>query len=870
MNISRKKANITAICILIFLIASTAIFTSQTKAAGVTAGNPQGIIVSGTTGPLPSGVTPDGTAATTSYLSVSPYTLGITQPILVNMWIQPPPNAVRSLKDYTVTFTKPDKTTEIIGPLNSYPADSTAWFTYVPDQIGNWSAVFTFPGQYLPAGFYLAGVLVAYPNGTRLSGAPATGGTNLTSTYYQPSTSKTINFVVQADLVASWPPTPLPTSYWARPISVNFREWFQIAGSYPWGYANNYRFQGPYVTAPNTAHVIWRRAGELGGIVGGDIAEGGGGGVQTSIYSGGGFGMDTNFPSIIFMGRCYQTITKPMPQLVNGSIVVLPTSVWQCYDLRTGQIYWEQTGITQAPTRIMWEAATPEVVGAESDWRSAPALVYIGASRLIKYNPFTGAASTNISTPFTGTVWGNEKVYSVQTTGVTNDPYRLVTWNLTGSSTDFSTRIIGNVSYPFGSLGTCDFNTGISVTTGTVSTAGTQISRYLMGVDLTTGRLLWNVTSSLTYFEDAMADNGMYAASTQTQRQWAAWDLKTGKQAWVSEQTGDPWGCFWSYSAESGYGMIYTQTYNGVYAINWTTGKIVWHFIAPTPFAFETPYTTDGVNQYSFFGSAGVSVGDGKIFVFGNEHTPSQPMTRGWKMYAVNATTGTNMWNITGYMTPGAFADGYLTAGSGYDGFTYVFGPSQSATTVTAPQTETAAGTSVLIQGTVMDQSPGTLPSTTSPAGTASQAEPKLACVSEDSMGAYMEYVYMQMPIPSNFTVTGVPVNLIATDGNGNRINIGTATSDMTGTFQYAWTPPTAGLYKITATFAGTPAYGSSYATTGLTVGSAAIVPTPTATTTPISLDAINNNVTSTVIGGVIAIIIAIAIVGLLMLRKRP
>ena len=543
-----------------------------------------------------------------------------------------------------------------------------------------------------------------------------------------------------------------------------------------------------------TQHTLFGDAQvNYGGIVGGDVAERGGGGVQTSIYSGGGFGMDTNFPSIIFMGRCYQTITKPMMQLVNGSEVMLPTSVWQCYDLRTGQIYWEQTGITMVPTRIMWEAATPEVAGAESDWRSAPSLVYISASRLVKYNPFTGAASTNISIPFTGTVWGNEKVYSVQTTGVTADPYRLVIWNLTGSSTDFSTRVMSNVSYPFASLGTADFNTGIAVTTGTVSTAGTQISRFLQGVDLTTGKLLWNVTSSLTYFEDGMADNGMYAASTQTQRQWAAWDLRTGKQAWVSEQTGDPWGCFWSYSAESGYGLIYTQTYDGVYAINWTTGKIAWHFISPTPYAFETPYTTDGINQYSFFGSAGVSVGDGKIFVFSNEHTPSQPMTRGWKMYALNATTGTNMWNITGYMTPGAFADGYLTAGSGYDGFMYVFGPSKSATTVTAPQTEVTAGTSVLIQGTVMDQSPGTLPSTTSPVGTASEAEPKLACISDESMSAYMEYIYMQMPIPTNVTVTGVPVNLVATDSNGNSVNIGTATSDMTGTFQYAWTPPTAG-----------------------------------------------------------------------------
>jgi hypothetical protein len=150
LTILTKQANIIAISLLIFVMASSAIFTSPAQ-ADVIASNPQGIIVTGTTGPLPSGVIPDGTAATTSYLSVSPSLLGLTQPVLVNMWIQPPPNAVRSLKDYTVTFTKPDKTTEVIGPLNSYPADSTSWFTYIPDQTGDWSAVFTFPGEYLPA-----------------------------------------------------------------------------------------------------------------------------------------------------------------------------------------------------------------------------------------------------------------------------------------------------------------------------------------------------------------------------------------------------------------------------------------------------------------------------------------------------------------------------------------------------------------------------------------------------------------------------------------------------------------------------------------------------------------------------------------------
>jgi hypothetical protein len=241
-------------------------------------------------------------------------------------------------------------------------------------------------------------------------------------------------------------------------------------------------------------------------------------------------------------------------------------------------------------------------------------------------------------------------------------------------------------------------------------------------------------------------------------------------------------------------------------------------------------------------------------------------MTRGWKMFALNATTGANLWNITGYMTPGAFADGYLTAGSGYDGFMYVFGPSQSATTVTAPQTEITTGTSVLIQGTVMDQSPGTLPATTSPIGTAAAAQPKLACVSDDSMATYMEYIYMQIPIPSNATVTGVPVTLTATDQNGNSFNIGTATSDMTGTFQSAWTPTQAGLYKITATFAGTKSYGSSIATTGLTVGSV-VAPTTTPTATTVGAVATEASLITYIAIAAIAIILTIIAATIVMVK---
>ena len=103
----------------------------------------------------------------------------------------------------------------------------------------------------------------------------------------------------------------------------------------------------------------------------------------------------------------------------------------------------------------------------------------------------------------------------------------------------------------------------------------------------------------------------------------------------------------------------------------------------------------NGTSQYSFFGSA--MVADGKLYTYNTEHTPSQPVTRGWGLYCINATSGQGIWNITGPMQPGAIADGYLTAGNSYDGYMYVFGKGQSSTTISAPQTEVVAGHNAVI-----------------------------------------------------------------------------------------------------------------------------------------------------------------------------
>jgi hypothetical protein len=317
-----------------------------------------------------------------------------------------------------------------------------------------------------------------------------------------------------------------------------------------------------------------------------------------------------------------------------------------------------------------------------------------------------------------------------------------------------------------------------------------------------------------------------------------------------------PWGSdsFGGYSTLSAYGLFLRMSYDGVYAFNWTNGDIVWHYVDPAV-PFETPYTdVNGSQTYSFNG--GGLIADGKLYTYNTEHTPTMPITRGWGIQCINMTNGAGIWKIYGSSeSPAAISDGYLVAGNGADGYLYVYGKGQSATTVSAPQTAITSGTSAIISGTVLDQSP---------------AQPGTPCVSDASMATWMEYLHMQQPIDGlwhNETIYGVPVSINAVDPNGNAVHIATVTSDGTsGTFAYTWTPTIAGNYKIFATFAGDDSYGSSFATAYANVGSA---PTTAPAASAITGFATTNDLMTYITVGVIAIIIAIAILGVLILRKH-
>jgi hypothetical protein len=163
----------------------------------------------------------------------------------------------------------------------------------------------------------------------------------------------------------------------------------------------------------------------------------------------------------------------------------------------------------------------------------------------------------------------------------------------------------------------------------------------------------------------------------------------------------------------------------------------------------------------------------------------------------------------------------------------------------------------ILIKGTVTDQSPGQTCLGIPAAGT--------PAISDTSMSAWMEYLYMQQPKPDN--ATGVPVTLSYIDPNNNKYTIGTTTSDMTGQYSYTFAPDVPGTYKVIATFDGTDSYYSSSAQTIMSFEQPA---TTTQPTNALQQSAADLYFIPAIAGLFIFVAIIGAVLIVLLLRKRP
>jgi hypothetical protein len=371
-----------------------------------------------------------------------------------------------------------------------------------------------------------------------------------------------------------------------------------------------------------------------------------------------------------------------------------------------------------------------------------------------------------------------------------------------------------------------------------------------------------NVSSMLGPID---AESRVFFISDKETMQWSGYNLDTGEKLWgpVGKTRG------WNYYPTVGsggvsqvgfvaYGKLYTGGYGGeIFCYDSKNGTLLWKY-NNTDSGFETPY-----GLYPTFPAA---IADGKIYLYNNEHSPNSPIYKGGRVRCLNATTGEELWTMLSWAGVGGFADegwpiadGVIAYLNAYDMQIYAIGKGPSRTTVEAPMTSVTAGDTMIIRGTVTDISAGTTQNEQ-----AARFPNGVPAMSDANMSEWMEYVYMQKPLPAN--ATGVTVTLDSIDPNNNFIHIGTTTSDKSGTFGFAWEPPNIpGKYTIIATFAGSESYYGSYAETYAFVTEAP-QPTPEPTPTPASIA--DMYLLPSVIGIIIAIV-AVGLIIVLMLRKR-
>jgi outer membrane protein assembly factor BamB len=680
------------------------------------------------------------------------------------------------------TFTKPDGSKDTFMPLSgSYKAINTwpgqteetggLWFPYYPSQVGDWTVQFSYPGQSW-----------TFDNWT---------------VAFLPSTSQLVSFTVQTEAVRiGLPPVDLPTGYWEMPISPNNREWYTLGG--PW-LGNTHRGNfNPYTTAPATAHILWKQEGKSAvGIAGGDMG--------TFSYTGG-----TPFSvSNIWNGRIYYSY-RPDPD--SGNFVV-------CADQYTGEIIWERPfgsfspygggGLTMYMT-FPSPTATTEFTGSPRAemWQYA-------STAWTRYDPATGSVAQTIlpaagQSILTSPNFDSTYNYAYFTQTGRPMPYRrqyfnLIGWSRAAARTNWNAGIMFNVSVMQPDGTDPGFRPRMHVRDDIGLVIVTAVGNpNLYAFDMITGEALWVESMGFSkMYDETWTPDGKYIAMNTADMLYTCFNVsKTGLDLlWVSEvQPGMyPWHAFQRGAdcASFAYGNMYTGGYDGqVECWDPETGEIKWTSL--TESTTELPsgaYPTDEP-----------LIADGKGYLYVDEHSPTQPLFRGSKLFCFDVFTGEPIWNITGYFLPTAIAGGYLYAGdSRYTGSTYCFGKGQTETTTSVQTDVTERGSTVLIKGTVMDMSP---------------AQPGTPAISDEGMTEWMNYLHMQDAelINNPPTPKGVEVTLTAIDPNGNLQNIGIATSDFAGTFGMSWLPPVPGTYLIIAEFEGSESYWSSRATTYLQV----------------------------------------------------
>ena len=369
-----------------------------------------------------------------------------------------------------------------------------------------------------------------------------------------------------------------------------------------------------------------------------------------------------------------------------------------------------------------------------------------------------------------------------------------------------------------------------------------------------------------SWFQNLYAQGKYFIMSYRTWK-FIAYDPATGHKLYENQLKTD-WGdghpSYYDELAESVTsshnidGQMIIATFGGdIWNVNVTDGSTIWYTNTTNligPVGVDNPFGT-----WVLWSAFNPMLLDRGCFYAMVGHCYNPPLFHGAQLIAVNMTNGEKVWSYLDFpVMQNAEAYGVLLSYNCYDGQIYAFRKGPSATTVTAPTIGVTTATPITITGTVMDVSPGTKQTEQAlnfPNG--------LPCVSDESQSKWMEHVYQNQPFPTD--VTGVVVTLSVEDANGNVYEIGTTTSDTSGSFGFTWTPIISGDYKVMATFAGSESY---YGSSDAAYFYASEAPQPTPAPTPEPAPMTDTYVLGFGIGAIIAIL-AIGLVIILMLRKR-
>jgi outer membrane protein assembly factor BamB len=798
------------------------------------------------------------TKTTHAFVGAVPNPVGVNQETLLHIGI----TDFRTLyheyfEDLTVTVTKPDGTTETLGP---YRTDSTGGTgkIYVPDQIGTYTFKTHFPEQtqdYTPS-----------------SRIPWDGPVRFLA-----SESEILELVVQAEPVQTYSAHSLPMEYWSRPIDGQLREWSVIAGN--WAAAPPGLF-APYNDGPETAHILWARPMAMGGLAGGALGpqsmEDGDayeGKFQRSIIMNGIFyyhryteasrgGLDPQGVYAIDLHTGEELWFKNNTRFNHGQLFY-----WDAFNYHGVFGYlWEQDGRDWN----VYEAFTGEWAYTIED---APISTgpfgtgYFGSRTMFGANGEIYSYTMDIDEGWM-TLWNSSRTVNPCKLGTSSDgswarnmirdgfdrvypAERGIEWNVS-----IPTDLQGSARVYFYEDRIIGSNAG-----GGFSLAGRDDPIELWCVSLKPGQegtVLWRKTwqrppgQVAVDFAAASQEDEVFVLEVKETRQHYGFDSNTGEQIWGPTEK-LPYQGIYGIDQRIVYGKLlaFAKMAGVLHAYDINTGNLVWDFEA-TDYNGEVLWANDWSMEIVF-------ITDGKLYLGQTEHSVVDPKPRGGPFICLDAETGDVVWRADGMFRQSDWGgtaiigDSIIVTQDTYDQQIYAIGKGPSKITTNASPKSSTLGRSVLIEGMVTDVSPGTKDPVIQmrfPNG--------VPAVSDSSMSEWMKYVYKQFEQPM---AAGVSVKLeVVMDPNGNYYDIGTTMTDSTGFYKMSWVPPVPGEYLILASFAGSEAYYGSYVETAIVVDESSAPSTPIEPEQPTEPE----EPTAPLISTELAITLAVAIIAII------